>query len=404
MSRVLVLGGGGAIARKAIASAAACSAVEKIIVADRIGAAAERAAALYPGHATPVTLDVFDDAALRKAMNDVDAVVNCAGPYYRTGIHCLQAAIAAKRDYLDVCDDWEATHEMLRLDGEARRAGISAVVGMGASPGVTNLLARVAAAELDSVEKLITGWNLDAGGQDTFLEAEQHRTGSHARVVHWLHQLSGEVEIWRNGRRERAKPFQPIHLEPPGLEPRTVYTIGHPEPLTLPHTIAGLEWAAHVMVLSRAEKALADGLADRIAAGKLSVEQASALVLRSSRRPFALKLRILFATLHDYIRPLPTYPALFAIADGIKDARRQRIAVWVKRLPPGGLTSATGIPLAVALKMALTNRLDRTGVSTPENIIDPHVFFEEFAVRTTGRKDSMDPLIHIEAVDLPGAI
>ena len=398
MSRVLILGGGGAIGRMALSSAAACSAVDEIVVADRIGAAAQRAAAPFEGQATPMTLDVFDDVALRRAMQDVDAVVNCAGPYYRTGIHCLQAAIAEKRDYLDVCDDWETTHEMLRLDGEARAAGISAIVGMGASPGVTNLLARVAASELDDCQKIVTGWNLDTD-KETFLEAEQHRTGTHARITHWLHQLSGEVEIWRNGRRERAKPFAAITLEPPGLKPRTVYTLGHPEPLTLPRTVPAVEWAAHVMVLSRAEAALAHGLAERIRAGGMSVDQATALVVKPSRRPLMLKLRVMAAGVRDRISPLPHYPALFAVADGIKNDRPRRVSVWINRLPPRGLTGATGVPVAVALKMALTNRLDRQGVSTPEEAIDPHLFFEEFASRATERGTAPGALIHIETMD-----
>lgn len=398
MSRVLILGGGGAIGRKAAASASACSAVDQLVIADRSLPAAERVAALHTHHATAIELDVFDDAALRAAMRDVDAVLNCAGPYYRTGVHCLQAAIAEKRTYLDVCDDWETTHEMLRLDGEARAAGISAIIGMGASPGVTNLLARIAATELDHCEKVVTGWNLDSG-KEAFIEAEQHRGGTHARIVHWLHQLSGEVEIWRNGRRERARPFAAIRLEPPGLKPRIVFTLGHPEPLTLPRVIPSIEWAAHVMVLSRAEQALARALAREIAAGETSVDHASRMVLRPSLRPSGLRAKVAWAALKDRISPLRPYPALFAVAEGTRRGKHRRVSTWLNRLPAGGLVGATGVPLAAALKLALTHRLDRAGVSAPEDIIDPHIFFEEFALRATGKTEAPGPILHIETLD-----
>ena len=53
----------------------------------------------------------------------------------------LRAAIRAGCHYVDVCDDWEPTLEMLALDTEARAAGVTAVIGLGASPGITNLLA-----------------------------------------------------------------------------------------------------------------------------------------------------------------------------------------------------------------------------------------------------------------------
>jgi saccharopine dehydrogenase (NAD+, L-lysine forming) len=42
----------------------------------------------------------------------------------------------------------DVTLEILEMDEDARRAGISALIGMGSSPGATNLLARFAADNL----------------------------------------------------------------------------------------------------------------------------------------------------------------------------------------------------------------------------------------------------------------
>jgi saccharopine dehydrogenase-like NADP-dependent oxidoreductase len=401
MKRVLILGGGGAMARAAIASAAACSAVGTIVVADRIKAAAERAVAAIAQEdavTTPIELDLFDHDALGRAIAECDAVLNCAGPFYKTGVHVLEAAIAAKRPYLDICDDWEPTKDMLRLDGAARAAGITAVIGMGASPGVTNLLARVAASELDRCDSLVTGRNLD-GKQESILEAERRVPGSHAAILHWLHQLSGEIEIWRNGRTERAKPFAAMKMAPPGLKPRTLYTVGHPAPLTLPRVLPELESVVNVMALSRAETAMARALSARVAAGTLTLEQASAMVLRPANLPFPIRLRAFFSDLADRLAPLPDYPPLFAFAHGMKNSRPRRVAAWVTRLPPPGMAGAIGVPLAVGLKLALTHRLDRHGVFAPEEIIDPHIFFEEFAIRATPKGTAPGPLIHIETVE-----
>ena len=46
------------------------------------------------------------------------------------------------------------------MDTDARAAGITAVIGMGASPGITNLLACQAVRELDGVDELIAGFDL----------------------------------------------------------------------------------------------------------------------------------------------------------------------------------------------------------------------------------------------------
>jgi short subunit dehydrogenase-like uncharacterized protein len=40
-------------------------------------------------------------------------VLNCVGPFYRFGPPVLTAAIKAGVSYLDVCDDWEPTLDML---------------------------------------------------------------------------------------------------------------------------------------------------------------------------------------------------------------------------------------------------------------------------------------------------
>ena len=54
--------------------------------------------------------------------------------------------------------------QMLELDAAAKAVGATALVGTGAGPGITNLLAVLAARELDTVSGLVTGWNIEAAG------------------------------------------------------------------------------------------------------------------------------------------------------------------------------------------------------------------------------------------------
>ncbi|GAA5108266.1 hypothetical protein [Haloechinothrix salitolerans] len=74
----------------------------------------------------------------------------------------LSAAIATTTNYLDICDDWEPTLQMLELDGAARAAGVTAVIGMGASPGSSNLLALLAMNQCDTVDRVYTAWRAGA--------------------------------------------------------------------------------------------------------------------------------------------------------------------------------------------------------------------------------------------------
>ncbi len=393
MAKVLFLGGAGAMARAAIASSFSFSSINEVVIADRDGAAAARAAASWPGRASALQLDILDARLLAQALGGVDAVVNCAGPFYRIGLPALDGAIAAKRTYLDICDDWEPTLEMLARDDAARAAGVTALVGMGASPGVTNLLAVAAARGMERVETIITGWNLDAGAAESVMDAERKAGGgSIAAVQHWLHQLTGTISVWRLGRRSSVKPFTRETIAAPDLKPRSAYLVGHPEPLTLPRHFPGIEHSRNVMVLPRRDLAAIKALAARVERGTMTIDAAARLMLAPTRLDLWTKLKSAFGAALDSLFPLPTYPPLFAAVRGFMNGQLVARTAWVNRLPPPGMAGATGVPLAVALKLALSGRLARPGVITPEEAFDPDVFFEEFAARCTPESG---PLLHV---------
>lgn len=59
--------------------------------------------------------------------------------------------------------NWKPTQDALETDGEARRAGVTVLLGIGASPGLTNLLARHSADQLDEVDYIQTVWGSVGG-------------------------------------------------------------------------------------------------------------------------------------------------------------------------------------------------------------------------------------------------
>ena len=78
-------------------------------------------------------------------MKESDVVLNAVGPFYRFGPKVLRTAIDAGIDYVDVCDDYDATIEMLNLTEDAVKNKVRALIGMGSSPGLSNVIARFAA-------------------------------------------------------------------------------------------------------------------------------------------------------------------------------------------------------------------------------------------------------------------
>jgi saccharopine dehydrogenase-like NADP-dependent oxidoreductase len=192
--KVLVLGGAGDMGRHACRIAVAFGHVEELVVADLAGDAAASFADELGAKAKPRQLDVTDRDALKAAMLNADVVLNTVGPFFRFGVPILTAAIEARCDYLDICDDWAPTLDMLDRHSAARDAAVTAVIGLGASPGVVNLLAILAAAQLDDVRRLLTGWNLDLGQPNPSLD-----TGSSAAIEHGIEQMTGTVRVLRDG-------------------------------------------------------------------------------------------------------------------------------------------------------------------------------------------------------------
>lgn len=277
--RVLALGGPGAMGRVAVRVAAGLPGVQEIVVADRdVGAARRlvRELAGSPVRMSARRVDVTDEAELDAALDEADAVLNTVGPYYRFGLGVLRAAIRTRTHYIDICDDWEPTLQMLDLDADARAAGVRAVVGMGASPGISNLLAARAVARLDTVTDLYTAWPVDvpdSGTDESDLRGPDGRPI--AAAVHWMQQISGTVAVVRGGKVVQRPPLQPVTLTLPGGRKGTAYTVGHPEPVTLHRSYRLAGDAANLMVITPGTVAYLDVLRSDIDGGKLTNETAA---------------------------------------------------------------------------------------------------------------------------------
>lgn len=52
-------------------------------------------------------------------------------------------------NYVSICDDYDAAAAFLELDDDAKKAGVTAITGVGWTPGITNMLARMGADRFD---------------------------------------------------------------------------------------------------------------------------------------------------------------------------------------------------------------------------------------------------------------
>lgn len=361
--KVLVLGAGG-MGSAAALTTAGFPFVDSVVVGDLNRDAAERLAASIGDKASAVQIDVSDPLKLDTLFKNVDLILNTVGPFYRFGVPVLKAAIQAGKHYADINDDWQPTLEMLALNDSASAAGVTAVIGLGASPGISNMLALTAARHLDSVDVLLTGWDTLQAMDDPSALSETPTSA----MIHWMHQTSGTIRIHSEGAQTEARPLQEFQFHYPGYGDAIVWSVGHPEPLTLPLTIP-LQFSANVMTGNRDLMTLLNMLSEQIDSGALTLEAAAQAFL-------------------DTVRPQadqpPVYtgaqlPSLFAVAFGQKSGQPMTAAASLRALPAGGMAGATGVPLALFAALAQNGSLSKAGVFAPEAIFTPDAFFDLLA-------------------------
>jgi len=125
---------------------------EEIVIADAdLQRAQALAAELGGGRLRALQADASDEVGLTEKLRGFDVVANCTT--YHFGMNVIRAAIAARVNYLDLGGLFN-TPRQLELDELAREAGVTACLGCGATPGVTNLMARYAADQLDRVDEV----------------------------------------------------------------------------------------------------------------------------------------------------------------------------------------------------------------------------------------------------------
>lgn len=374
--KVLVLGAGG-MGDTAAKTVAGFDEVTRLVVADRDTKSAENCAAHCGPKASALMLDVTDTAALKAALSQADVVLNCVGPFFRFGAPILAAAIESGTNYLDICDDPEPTLEMLNLDAAARANNVLAIIGMGASPGISNLLAAKVCSSLDTIDELTTGWNLEVAAGDEEEEPLLQGNEASAAVVHWMEQCSGTVQSWVDNELKAVKPLQPLKMDYPGIGKRTLWTVGHPEPVTLPRSFPNITNTSNAMVLGSLDVLAVRGLASRIDSGGLTIEEAAREVAKAS----ASSRHSVFQRALGWVASKfsgPAFPPIFAVARGDKGSRPHVSAATIRAMPTGGMAGATGIPLAIGLKLLAQGKIEGKGVVAPEAVIDPDVFFGAF--------------------------
>lgn len=367
---VAVLGGAGAMGRAAVHHLAVAG--RPVLVLDADAAAARRTARVYGGRsARSASVDARDPKRLARALRGAAVVVHCAPYAFNLGV--MEAALEAGCHYVDLGGLFHTTRRQLRLDREFRRAGLLAVLGMGSAPGITNVMARLAADLLDGV-RAIRVYN---GGVDFTRYDAPLAFGFTPDTV--LDELSLPPMVFMRGRFQAVAPVSQGEDFDFDLGRQRVHASLHSEVATLPVTYrkkgireCAFKIAYDPVVIERMKLLIDIGLADT----------------RPGPRGVAPR-----AVLLDCFRRMPPPPAFVNDRDSMAVVVQGRIgrrpvtlrldlAARPQRKPPlSAVARDTGFPAAIVAAMILDGVIAARGVRPPERAVPTEPLFKALAAK-----------------------
>jgi len=172
----------------------------------------------------PVRLDLADDEAVRGALHGVALVINAALPKFNLAV--MDAALDAGADYMDLAGGGK---DQLALNGKWKRAGRTALLGMGEDPGLANVFARHAADGMDEVASV------------KIRDGETARSDEHPFICLFspevfVQETIEPATVYEDGRWRKVPPFsgREEYPFPPPVGPVPVYHVNHEEVETIP--------------------------------------------------------------------------------------------------------------------------------------------------------------------------
>lgn len=397
MAKIIVLGGCGGIGSVAVAALAGAKEVTQLAVADlRIDEAEKVARSFEAEHISAVEFDATSQESIKAAISGFDVVLNCVGPFYRFGPPIMKAAIEAGVNYVDVCDDLAPTRKMLELNGDAKRAGVKCLVGMGNSPGLANVLVKFAADQLlDSTESADI-MHIHGGEPVEGPAVVKHRIAAMVDDVPLF--IDGKMKMVRQLEKSGQDHVFETDFRNVGTYP--VYPYPHPETITLPQHIPGLKRATNMGVIYPLSYFhLTQDMVRVGACGEEPIE-----VQGEAVKPIEFSVAHILsrrASLLEEAGIDGPGGCLKVVVSGTKSGNAETY-IFSLSSTEAGAGEGTGIPAAAGALLMARGRVEGPGVLPPEAAVEPFevllMALDMVKKMGKGGRDS----IHIERIDADG--
>lgn len=348
---VAVLGAGGIIAPAIVRDLAESEEVGDLLLLDLELARAERVAVEHGGPRARAA-EVDARSGLAEALKGIDVLVNSAS--YRVNLDAMRACLAADCHYVDLGGLYWMTGDQLELSPQFEQAGLLALLGIGSSPGKTNVMAARAVRELGEaplrVDVVAAGRDLDPPDGASFPYALQTL----------VDELTMDPMAQREGEPTALEPMQAgdsVELPYPVGRADTIYTL-HSEVRTFPSSF-GCADCSFRLSLNPATLERVRALAE---ADELEIAAAARAAMPASPRTVSIHR---------------------VEAEG---AGGDTVTVTATTIPTeewgiGGSIVSTASPAAAAVRLLARGRIARRGALPPELCVEADDLFPELEQR-----------------------
>ena len=377
--KIVVLGGTGLTGRCVVRDLAESLRVSEVVLAGRsLNKAQKIAEEINNKKISIAQFDATKYDTIVKAINDSNVAINAVQYYYNIDI--MKASLEANAHYLDLGGLFHTTLKQMELNERFKKAGLTAILGIGECPGITNIMARHAVDRLDSVESILV--------RDTWVDFTE---GGPPFVVTWslstlFDEMTMPAVIFENGQYKEVPPLSGKETmtfpEPFGTQDQ--YHTIHSEAATFPKSfrekgIENVNW-----------KEGGPGFLDIkmfVDAGLAGEEPMNIEGMKISPRQFLLSLLQSRNLMGPPKGVTPDdWEVTRIIAIGKKKGDKVSYTMdsifrsnkeW--RATAGEV--AVGVPASIAAQMLAKGEIDMKGAIPPEVCIEPKLFMSELAKR-----------------------
>lgn len=319
-------------------------------------------------------VDVRDHAGLVSLMKRFDVAINMTLPSGGYTVMAAKAALEAGIHIIDLGAWPEDTREQMKLNGEFRKADLASIMGLGSSPGISNLMARALIDKLDTVESVEISFAYGSMGKSTL--------AFRLPFLGAIDEFTSDAEILRDGKIVKLPPQS-------GME-----DISYPDPIGVRRTF----YIPHSEVATLSETFKDKGLKNiSVRAGFLPefCDQVNFLIRLGliSSKPLRVGevtvipeevFSTLLANLPKERGDIKDYGCTRVVVRGEKLNEKIEYTAEMVNRPYKDLTGVqhrTGHSPSIGARMLCKDQIKERGVFPPEVGIDTKTFFRELAKR-----------------------